>query len=150
MSTSNLPAIIGTALAVLAALALLWSSFASGRQMRDGFDKAREDRNAIRADVREGFAAAATDRNAIRADVAAVSADVRTILERLPERLPATEPTNDEPAEPTNDRTSRTVTGDEPAEPATDEPATDDESSPQSDDVRAHGRPDESRDPDSP
>ena len=131
---SNLPAIIGTALAVGAALALLWSSISTGSEMREGFgaaerrdhaatadrDAATADRDAATADrdaIRSDLDAATTERNAIRSDVRTIRSDVRTILERL---LP-------EPAEPTTD--------DEPAEP------TDDESSPQTDDVDRHGPP---------
>ena len=130
MTTSNLPAIIGTALAVGAALALLWSSISTGSEMREGFGAAERrdhaataDRDAATADrdaIRSDLDAATTERNAIRSDVRTIRSDVRTILERL---LP-------EPAEPTTD--------DEPAEPT--EP-TDDESSPQTDDVDRHGPP---------
>ena len=69
---------------MIAAGLLLWSSLASGRAMRDGFAAAEREREEIRSDVREGFDAAERRFDAAETDRAAIRADVRTILERLP------------------------------------------------------------------
>ena len=79
--TASTLAILGTAAAVIAAGLLLWSSIASGREVRAGFEAAKErdttatdDRAAIRTEMQDGFGAIRTE----------MQNGFGAILERLP------------------------------------------------------------------
>ena len=76
---ANPAASVGTVLAIIAALALLWSTVQSTRTMTTGFDSAAEERKAIQTDVKT----IQTDVKTIQTDVQTVKGAVDTTNQRL-------------------------------------------------------------------